>query len=89
MDEVIIPLQSSWERIVPSGTLEKSGPSGQTLQMHMNGTALAWRRSFWVQETAMIFSWIHNIGGMAWCVFIQHPHPRGSMQHCVLEQPCI
>lgn len=46
MDEVIIPLQSSWERIVPSGTLEKSGPSGQALQMHMNGTALAWRRSF-------------------------------------------
>lgn len=46
MDEVIIPLQSSWERIVPSGTLEKSGPSGQTLEMHMNGTALAWRRSF-------------------------------------------
>lgn len=42
--EAIAQLQSSWERTVPSGTLEKSGSSGQTLQIHVNGTALAWRR---------------------------------------------
>lgn len=44
MHEVIAALQSSWERSILSGTLEKPGSSGQTLQVHMNGTALAWRR---------------------------------------------